>query len=178
MLPVIQGEILFDAKFDEAGPRVLNAAGKTALGEVLRTHHRRRIRQHFEATNREKYRHKPRTESTKRRKMARYRSRTDLVKSARTRDRMTTQYQIRIGGTVAGTSARSPGLTGTLILKFPFPASFDNSTNRVTLADMRDEIGRWTPEEEKEAAAQFAEIYAKEISRATAGKKRRPPKTT
>ncbi len=174
MLPRMTGEITYDAKFGEASNRVLNAAAREALGEVLRTHHRRRIKQHFEATNRGKYRHKERTDRTKGRKMRSYKSRTDLVKSGRTRDRMTSQYQIRFSGTAMGTQGKSPGLTGILVLKWPFPTSRDNPTFLVTIQQMSDEIGRWTPEEEKEAAEQFAKLYAASLAAATAGRARKP----
>lgn len=127
---------------------------KEALRKELEIHHRRRVPEHFTANNRTKYRHQERRPGWKAKKMNVYGSRTDLVASGRTKRAMTSQSQISVSG-----SAYGAGVVGTLTLRFPFPASFESSTNRVTLQQMAKEIATITREEAEQVSTSFRDNY-------------------
>ncbi len=174
MIPVVGTDITYDAKLDDAAPRIINKAGKDAMREVLLTHHRERIPEHFKATNRGKYSHRERTARYKAIKMRRFKSRTDLVKTGRTRDRMTSLYQIRIGGSQTGSETKAPGLVGRLLMRFPFPESKEASPDKVNTAQMRREIETITDGERQEIVKQFRDLYVKHLTTTPSGRKRRP----
>jgi hypothetical protein len=127
---------------------------KEALRLELVNHHRRRLPLHFQASNRTKYRHQERKPGWKAKKMNVYGSRTDLVASGRTKRAMTSQYSLSVSG-----SAYGQGVVGTLTMRFPFPASFANSTNRVSLEQMAKEIATITRDEADEVSQSFVTNY-------------------
>lgn len=142
--------------------RIHTRAVRGALQHVLEQHHRRRLPGHFEAPARAKYRHVERKPGWKAKKMNVWRSRTDLVASGRTKRAMLSQYRLTVSGNAAS------GMVGTLRMRFPFPASFANSTNRVSLEQMAKEIGTITPDEAQDTAATFQKTYVRLINDALA----------
>lgn len=132
---------------------------KEALRKELENHHKRRVPEHFQITNRAKYHHQERRPGWKAKKMNVYGSRTDLVASGRTKRAMTSQSQISVSGSVYGA-----GVVGTLTLRFPFPASLERSTNRVTLQQMAKEIATITREEADEVTRSFADNYTNSLN--------------
>lgn len=154
-------EMLTDGRAFE---RVHNRAVRNCLTKQLENHHRRRLPGHFEFPARAKYRYQERKPGWKAAKMSIWHSRTDLVASGRTKRAMLSQYRI----TVAGNAAGGKGVVGTLTMRFPFPASFANSTNRVSLAQMAREIATITADEAAEVTASFKRDYTAEINAALA----------
>jgi hypothetical protein len=164
--------------------RLHNKVGKEALRKELVTHQRKRIPGHFEATNRAKYSHMPRKEGYKYYKYRRFRSRTDLVATGRTKDAMTRMYQIRIGGTASGET----GLKGQLILRFPFTQTeaFRTSQKKrygkpveqrrqvvgVTIEQMRKEISTIIADEQREIAQSLGKTYAQDLNKELASRPR------
>jgi len=126
-------------------------------------HWKNRIPNHFKQTNRNKYDHAERTEYTKALKRQRHGSITDLVKTGATRDHMTSfRPKIRIGG--AAVNKEGTGLLSlTMELRFPFPVRFDTSERGVNMIQMASEIARWTDDEIKDAANDFAKVFAVEF---------------
>jgi hypothetical protein len=135
--------------------RMNAAAVRFALRAELELHHAKRIPQHFTTAARTKYQHMERRPSTKAKKIKVFRSRTDLVASGMTKKEMLTNKRIAIAGSVA-----AGGVVGTLRMKFPFPASFTRSPNRVSLAQMAKEIATITRDEAQELSASFARRHA------------------
>lgn len=144
--------------------RVHNRAVREQLTQELENHHRRRMPGHFEATNRAKYKHMERKPGWKAKKMNVWRSRTDLVASGRTKRFMLSTYKI----TVSGTASSGKGVVGTLRMRFPFPASFEHSTNRVSLQQMAKELQTFTSEEESQMTKSFGTGYTARIKAALA----------
>ncbi len=164
--------------------RLHNKIGKESLRKELVNHQRTRIPGHFQATNRQKYSHMPRKEGYKYKKYRIFRSRTDLVATGRTRDAMTRMYQIRIGGTASG----ELGMTGQLILRFPFtqtqefrasqkkryskPQELRRNPVGVTIDQMRKEISTIILAERAEISKSFGKTYASELNKELASRPR------
>lgn len=163
MLPILKCTIETPANLEGLADRHHNRLIKQALRTVLEDHHRRRIPLHFRADNRSKYQHMERTAKYRRAKMRRFHSRTDLVKTGRTRDKMLSQYQLRIGGSASGTATKAPGVNGQLIMRFPFPANYTRSGIKVDVAQMISEISRWTEQEAREASQMFLDLYTQYV---------------
>jgi hypothetical protein len=142
--------------------RIHTRAVKASLTRELELHHQRRIPRHFEAPARTKYRYAERKPGWKIKKMNVWGSRTDLVASGRTRRAMLSQYRLTVSGSVAN------GMVGTLRMRFPFPASFENSSNRVSLEQMAREIATITADEAQDIAASFKANYVRLIKDALA----------
>jgi hypothetical protein len=132
---------------------------KEALREVMEAWHRRILPEHFTTNNRTKYRHQERRPGWKAKKMNVYGSRTDLVASGRTKRFMLSAFSISLSG-----SAYGGGVVCTLTLRFPFPASFTFSSNRVSLEQMAKEIGTITREEADAMAADFLNRYTAKLN--------------
>lgn len=164
MLPQMKVTIETPANLEGLADRHHNRLIKQALRQVLEEHHRKRIPLHFKADNRTKYQHMDRTPKYRRAKMRRFHSRTDLVKTGRTRDKMLSQYQLRIGGSASGSKTKAPGVHGQLIMRFPFPANYSRSGTHVDVAQMILEISRWTDQEANETSRQFLEIYTQSVN--------------
>lgn len=139
--------------------RMHERAVKESLREQMERWHRKFLPDHFQATARTKYAHQERRPGWKKKKMNIWGSRTDLVASGRTKRFMTSTYQITVSG-----SAYGEGVVVTLRMKFPFPASFENSSNRVSLEQMAKEIGTITRDEADAFAAAFRDGYVKRIN--------------
>jgi hypothetical protein len=164
--------------------RLHNKVGKEAMRQELLNHHRKRIPLHFDQNNRTKYNHMPRKEGYKFRKYKKFRSRTDLVATGRTKDAMRRMYQLRIGGTASGET----GLRGQLILRFPFTqtAVFQQSQKKrygkpreqrrvavgVTIDQMRKEISTVIAAEQREIATNLGANYTKLLNNELASRPR------
>jgi hypothetical protein len=139
-------------------------ASKEAARVVMMTHWRKRIPGHFTTQARSKYQHKERLRSTKAKKRKFYGSRTDLVKTSRTRLKMTQQVPtVRVGGKASNI------LRVSMQLPFGFPATFDRARpGSVSVEQMSLEISRWTDAEMSEAAAQYRDAYVTAFEQLTA----------
>jgi len=139
-------------------------ASKEAARVVMMIHWRKRIPGHFETSARSKYRHKERLRSTKAKKRKFYKSMTDLIKTRRTKTKMTQQAPtIRVGGKASNT------LRVSMLLPFGFPATFDRSRpGSVSVEQMSLEISSWTDAEMSEAAKQYRDAYVDSFERLTA----------
>lgn len=183
----------------ELAEREHNRFSREALKDELALHHRKRLPWHFQATARSKYGYAPRSEAYKRRKMKRYGSRTDLVKTGATEQAFTKgQPKIVVSG--AATSLR--GFAGRLALgKFPFLVAYrvfkglDRYVPRrfkpksallraaaslvfkpkggVNLEQMRKEITCFTKTESREVATGFLAGYWRRLTGLMAQRKRK-----
>lgn len=138
---------IFELLLPSAG-RLHNSIVKDAVRDVLVEHHRRRIPGHFQRPAHGKYGYADRSPRYRAQKQRRYGSSIDLVRTGRTRQQMTTQRQITVGGqATAGT------IRGRLTLRFPFPGGslrFKQDAlgrQRVTIEQMAREIRAITPDE-------------------------------
>ena len=139
--------------------RMHERAVKDSLREQMEIWQKKVLPDHFKATARLKYQHQERRPSWKAKKFNIWGSRTDLVASGKTKRFMTSTYRITVTG-----SAYGGGVVVTLRMRFPFPASFENSTNRVSLEQMAKEIGIITRDEADAFASAFRDGYVKRIN--------------
>lgn len=163
MLPTMKCSVTVPANLMGMAARHHNKCIKTALRSVLVEHHRKRIPLHFQSSNRAKYGHMPRKPGYMRVKMRRYKSRTDLVKTGKTRNKFLLNADIRIGGSASGSKTSAPGVRGQLIMRFPFPANYDPPKARVNAAQMIKEISSWTDSEANEASQAFLDKYTQAV---------------
>ena len=106
----------------ELAQREHNRISREALTDELAKHHRTRLREHFRATARTKYGYLPRNEGYKRRKLKRYGSRTDLVKTGATEQAFTKGAPKIV---ISGAATSNRGFGGKLMLgKFPFMVAY------------------------------------------------------
>ncbi len=149
--------------------RIHNRISKNALKAVLLWHWETNTPKHFKQHARGKYDYAERSRGYKAKKRAKFGSITDLVKSGRTRDALTTQLP-RVS--VRGSSEKI--LFGRAKLaRFPFPVSKDvKDPRRVTVEKMADEIVRWVDSEAEEAVNRYADIYITDLKQAIAGSKK------
>tara|TARA_R100000808_G_scaffold24931_1_gene59486 strand:- start:15888 stop:16463 length:576 start_codon:yes stop_codon:yes gene_type:complete len=138
--------------------RIHNRASKNAVRTTLLKHRLEVLPKHFQRGNRSRYDHMPRKTRTRTVKKQKFNSVTDLVKTGKTRDHMTSQFPvIRVGG-----SAQSV-MKGTMHLTFPFPVNLEMDGGKdgkgVTQAQMAKEIGAWTEDESRGAADDMAQFY-------------------
>lgn len=135
--------------------RIHKKATRDALMGEMKYHHQRRFPRHYEASAAARYHHMRRDPKYLAIKKKIFRGTRDHIKTNKSRRAMLANAQFTIGGNAAGPF----GLTGRIRMRFPFPASFDNSSNKVTLAQMADELARFTPDEEREVAAGYGKRY-------------------
>lgn len=138
--------------------RISKAATRTALKKEMIFHHKRRIPEHFLRFKQNKYNYARRSERT--RAIKQRRSQADLVKSSKTKRRMTREMTIRFPR--VGPSATS--IVG--ILKWPHGFRHNASARQGITPDvMADEIARWTIREERTAAQHVMDTYVDELDR-------------
>lgn len=169
--------------------RAHNRIARGALRETLLTHATKRIPGHFTRPAHAKYGYAERSPSYRHFKQKKYHSSIDLVMSGRTKQAMSSQRQIKIGGTAAGGT-----LKGDLILKFPFgvaaQAAFARRARgqskgaplaararkdgkpRVTIAQMRKEIATIAPNEVSEINKQLRDRYVDLVLTTTGARQR------
>lgn len=147
LIAQIRVPAIFELLLPTAG-RLHNAIAKDAVRAVLVEHHRRRIPGHFTRPAHGKYGYAERSPRYRVQKQRKYGSSIDLVRTGRTRQQMTTQRQIAVGGqATAGT------IHGRLTLRFPFPGGSlrfrqnSRGRQRVTVEQMAREIRAITPDE-------------------------------
>ena len=154
--------------------RVHNKIVKEVLNEVLEEHWKKRIPGHFKRDAHRKYDYSNRLDSYIRMKQRKYRTGgLDLVMTGKTREAMTTQHQIRTGGT-----AVKGNISSTLILRFPFMAGYKKKrptvrtprrskvtilTPGVTLAMMRREVAAFTSDELREVSTAVGRKYVEKL---------------
>lgn len=153
-----------------------NKIVKDAIRETAEWHHERFVPEHFKATNRQRYNHAPRGEAYKRYKLRKYHSRTDLVKTGRTKDWMTRAYRLRIAG-----NAEAGTIKARLILTFPFKGgtgSFRTARTKQAAAaqksiqQMIKEMETFARDEPKQLAGKFFEKYMGGVENFRAGRQR------
>lgn len=161
------GELL---KGNAARPH--NKIAKNAVKHVLREHWSRRIPGHFQRSAHAKYHYATRSPRYRFYKQRKFGSSVDLVRSGRTREVMTSQFQIVIGGNAAGGT-----LTGKLILRFPFRGGTrrfrkPGSRQAVTIAQMAREIETFTPEEVSQINREVRDRYVFLVNETTGPRQR------
>jgi hypothetical protein len=165
--------------------KIHNRATKDALKDTMLHHWRGRWRRHFKATNRTEFDHAPRSEATKRIKMQKFASRTDLVQSGATKNFTTSvrpKFSVVSGGKSSGkrsVSSSVGGMTGRLEMRFPFPTNkfLQKKTRKdgkaaVTPTVMAEEMARWSGQDLSAAADRFAKQYAMNMKQELAGSAR------
>lgn len=176
LLPPMAFIIEIPTRPDDIAKRYHNKIVREAMKSTAERHHKEHIPEHFKATNRQKYNHKPRNEKYKAYKIKKYHSRTDLVKTGRTKDWMIRAYKLRIGGNAeAGTT------NAKLILTFPFkggtgrfkdPQTKKAATAQRTIQQMIGEMETIPDSERKKLADWFLQEYMDGVNAYRAGRKR------
>ena len=135
--------------------RVHTACVKKAVRLTLLEYQQTDLKQHFKATNRQKYNHQKRRDSYKAMKRRKHGSITDLKKTGRTERYMKTQ---RAKVTVRGNQTSK--ISGTMFLRFPFPITAkDNNPKGIAPKQMMKEIETWARYERVRAAKNFERHY-------------------
>jgi len=126
------------------------------MKEALIKHHTKRVPGHFNHWRQKKYNYMTRSEETRQRK-EQLTGAADLVRSKRTKQRVTSRIDIKrpkknkFGILVTGKSRMKSDMRERA------------GARGVTREVMKDEITRWTKEEEASAAGDFAEAYKKKL---------------
>ena len=149
--------------------RVHDKAVKLALESALMEYWRGGFRDHFTAPVVNKYRYAIRADGYKAIKKKEFRSITDLVRTGRTKNWMTTarpRFTIARGSVEGVARSKSgTGVTGRLTMKFPFPATSkdlgkrNDGKRKISPADMAKELATWAESAMWHAANVFAESY-------------------
>lgn len=147
LIAQIKVPAIFELLLPSAG-RLHNSILKKVVEDVLVTHWRKRIPGHFQRPAHGKYGYADRSPRYRRQKQRKYGSSIDLVRTGRTRQQMTTQRSITVGGqATAGT------IRGRLVLRFPFPGGSlrfkpgVGNRQRVSIEQMAKELRAITPDE-------------------------------
>lgn len=169
--------------------RAHNKIAKDTLRRVLLTHATRRIPLHFTRPAHQRYGYAQRSARYRVIKQKKYHSTIDLVMTGRTKDAMSTQRTITVGGTAAGGNLR-----GDLKLRFPFGAAAQQAwarrakgkskgaplsararrdgKPRVTIAQMRKEIATIAPAEVSEINHELRDRYVDLVKTTTGARQR------
>lgn len=151
--------------------RVHNRLMKVTMREAAEDHWRRRVPGHFTRPAHNKYGYAERSKKYRFYKQRKYGSSIDLVRTGRTRHVMTTQKQIRLGG-----SATGRGVIARVILRFPFPGGTQRfkgqSRQRVTIEQMMREIRAITAAEGAEIATFVHGSYVRHVETDTSARQR------
>lgn len=137
--------------------RLHNRIVRELIRDLLEEHHRKTLPLHFLATARDRYGYMPRTDRYKARKMRKWKSRTDLVASGKSRDYILHNKTI----TVSGAAAKG-NVIGTLRTRFNFPGGTGRSRGGrkgVTPAEMVKEVSKILPVEQDAIASKLAIRY-------------------
>lgn len=162
-------EIIDPEKKSSRPRRVQNAAVRYALIEVLKLHHRHRIKEHFKQGAKRKYRHFPRHEVTIKKKRKHWGSLPDLVKTGSLRTAMRTgKPKMFVRGKAESGSVRG-------VMRLAMPPKFRQfpGARGVTRDKMADEIGRFTEDEKRVIAEkEFMKFYRRHIENELRKRKR------
>lgn len=170
---------------EDIAKRWHNKYAKDALRETAEKWHghEKGFKKHWRRDARQRYNHFPRTEHYKWIKAKYYHSTVDLIKTGDTREHMTLNYKVTVGGTALGENLRA-----TLILRFPFRGGtgrfrrslqsyFARPDKRAwaavqTIQKMRIELERMDEEDPKLLAQWFLQAYMRKVREHRAGRKR------
>lgn len=176
LLPSMFVVIELPTRPEDIARRYHNKIVREAMKSTAEKHHEEHIPEHFKSTNRQKYKHAPRSEKYKAYKRKRWHRVTDLVLTGRTKDWMERAYKLRVGGNAeAGTT------TAKLILTFPFkggtgrfkdPQTKRAATAQKTIQQMIGEMETITDSERRKLGEWFLEEYMKGVDNYRAGRKR------
>lgn len=158
VLPNIGLTILMPEPFSSSTRvrRLHNKVSKEAGKDVMLEHWRETMPKHFRATNRQRYKHVPRDSSYKVKKLRRYKSRTDLVKTGETKARMTmVRPKIQIGGSALG----DKGMRVRGTISMPNRIRMKSGQRGVSVKQMITEIALWSDDEISRTATRFAQRY-------------------
>jgi len=159
-----------DVYLDTARGRVMHRqVSQLAAADTLNWHNRIIMREHFKQTNRKKYKHSPRADSTKARKKRRFNSITDLKKTGRSKGNFL--------GSAPRVSFKSGTSEGIVFAyqryRWPFPKSAQKTSPKaVTQQMMNEEVTRWTDEEATRAARVYSKSWAKHYNQKISGRKK------
>ena len=136
-----------------------NTAVKDALKKCLLHHQRYNVPKHFQFGGHARYKYRERSERTKLIKSRLGKRYLDLVLRGHAKEKFTKSYT-RLS--VSGTTYNGIGvIDATMTITWP-PGYYDNPRAKpgaIRKADMRDEIERWTPEEQQEMAELCLRFY-------------------
>lgn len=177
--------------------RVWNRIVKKSVRKTLTFHLDEHMPRHFGLEARRRYKHKPRSEKYKAWKLRRFRSKTDLVLTGRTRAIVDSKSgpKISVGGAAEGGKKE---ISGRLSIPFGFAPDLrefyraqkgkksrdpnvlkrrgftirHTNPNRVTLRDMKAELQTMTPDEVEALQKLFADDLMQQIEKHKAGRKR------
>ena len=176
LLPPMIFVIEIPTRPEDIAKRYHNKIVREAMTATAEQHHKKHVPDHFKATNRQRYNHAPRSKKYLAYKIKRFRHRTDLVLTGRTKDWMTRAYKLRIGGNAeAGTTK------ATMILTFPFkggtgrfkdPQTFKAAQAQKTIQMMIREMETFADDEKKRLADWFLEYYMRGVEKFRSGRKR------
>jgi len=175
IIPIFEAIVVIPELLDPSGSprsrinRLHFTAVRDSAEQCLKTHQKKRIKRHFHAQTQKRYHYKRRSAGTIAIKQRRARAGnlrasgnvpTQLVKSGKTRKRMKSappKFRHRRGGghDVIRVEMRLPFKHGFRAVNLP--------NAKVTVDDLKDEISRWTPAEEREAAEQFKRNYVNKL---------------
>lgn len=147
------------SRAEDLARREHNRFAKESLGQTLVWHWRKHQRLHFQASNRSRYNHAPRSRKYEKRKRRRRGRVIDFVFSGRSREVLTRQYRgPRVGGSAEGGKRK---LAGSLLLRFPFKGGSGRSrgSNADVLKRMVLEMGRWADDEARAGSGEFLRRY-------------------
>ena len=142
-----------------------NKFAREAMQEVLNTHFETRIPQHFRITAKSKYGYKPRKGITKKLKKSRWHISPDLdlVRSGQTSRYVMSSARITLRGSFGADQRQGAGISGRLTMHLPFPQSRDGRPGSVQQKDMKDEITRTTPDEDRAIREQFRDLLIEKL---------------
>ncbi len=133
--------------------RIHRKVSKQAAQAAMLLHWRKYVPRHFRQNNRQLYNHAPRSRRYMGYKRKVHKSITDIVKTGRTRDSMTTMMP-----TIRNSGSPESLMITTMYLKWPFPAG-KGKPGSISRDQMNEELSRWVDEEEAEILKQYAAIY-------------------
>lgn len=176
LLPPMVFVIDIPTRPEDIAKRHHNKIVREAMQKTAEKHHAKHVPDHFKATNRQRYSHAPRSDRYKKYKLRKYHSRTDLVKTGRSKDWMTRTYKLRIGG-----NAESGTTKATLILTFPFKGgtgrfkdaqTFKAAQAQRTIQQMIKEMETFAADEKPRLAQWFLDFYMAGVEKFRHGRKR------
>lgn len=163
-------------RFADIAVRHHNRFVKDALGIAMVNHFRNVIPGHFKQDAHAKYGYATRDPKYIRSKIKRYGHGTDLVKTGASREYMTHNFTLTLGGAAEG--GKRP-ISATLSLRFPFKggtgAQRDNSVQQRRTIDIRQmihEMQAMTDQERRKIADDFWTEYCNKV-RAFRGRRQR-----
>ncbi|MCZ6655572.1 MAG: hypothetical protein O7D91_21395 [Planctomycetota bacterium] len=153
--------------------RYHNKYAKQAARVMMEKHHAVNVPKHFKRGARQRYGYKPRNPRYVRSKQRRYHTGgLDLVKTSRSKRRMTTQFRLKVGG-----NAEQRTLTPVLILRWPFKGGTNkfkkHSHQAVTIQQMTKEMERFANDEPAMLAKWFLDEYMRLVDNHRSARQRK-----